>query len=132
MTLKSFKIAKIIVSIFVAITVVTAVGAANIFLALGGIIIGMIALLIARSRVKEIIVDERIMSASQKATQSTYAIVVMTMGFTSVLIMLFNTQNYFPYLESMALLFAYITIFIIVVYHISYRYFIHKTGGHDK
>lgn len=132
MKLKTFKIIKVITSIVVTIAVVSAVVMANIFLALTGIIIGMIILIITRTRVKEIIVDERVKSAGGKASQTTYVIAVLTMGWTSVLIMIFNTQNYFPYLESMALLFAYITIFLIVVYHISYRYFINKIGGHDK
>lgn len=132
MTLKNFKIVKILTSIFVTITVVLSVTVANIFLALVGIIIGMLILLVARNKTKEIMVDERIKSVGEKAAQSTYVIAVLTMGWTSILVMILNTRNYFPYLESTALIFAYITIFLIVVYHISYRYFINKTGGHDK
>lgn len=132
MTLKTFKIIRICTSVLVFAFMAAGLYFANIFVALVGVIIGMLIIWISKYRIKEIIVDERIRSASEKAARSAFIVAVFVMGWTSVLIMIFNIRNYFPYLESVALLFAYITIFLIVIYTISYYYFINKTGGNDK
>lgn len=116
---------------FVAITVALALAYANIFLALAGVIIGMLVMWIAKSRTKEIIVDERIMSASEKAGRMTYIIIVSVLGWTSVILMFLNQGHYFPYMESLALIFAYTCIFIIVIYSISYYFFLNRSGGKD-
>ena len=132
MTTKGFRNARIIILIFVAITVGLAMSQANIFLALAGIIIGMAFMWFVRKKTSGVLVDERMQNMSEKAGRLTYIISVSVTGWTSVILMLISRYGHFAYLESLGLIFAYTTLFIILVYTISYYYYLHEGGDYDK
>ena len=69
--------------------VLTAIGVAmNSFLIpLVGVSIGMIVIYLAKQRVKEIDVDERIILISQKASAATLALSIVTMSFTGLFLL---------------------------------------------
>ena len=80
-----------------------------------------------RSRAK-ITVDERNRRSGEKAASATYGIFAATIGISAVLLLLFSRRG-FLYLEAVGLVFAYLTLFLIALYAISYQFFNRKYGG---
>jgi uncharacterized membrane protein len=104
------------------------------FLALAGVLTGMLFMIIVRSKTK-IVTDEREKTIREKAAQATYAIFAPTIGIGSVLIILFTKGNLyfvkekFYFLESLGMVFAYLTLFLIALYAISYFFLNRRYGG---
>jgi hypothetical protein len=80
--------------------------------------------------------DEREVAVREKAAQLTYAIFAPTIGIGSFLLLLPSksglsifTKGEFAYLESLGMIFAYLTLFLIAIYAISFYYLNRKYGG---
>lgn len=104
-------------------------------LAAVGVVTGMLFLILVRSKAK-IKIDEREASVREKAAQATYAIFAPTLGIGAFLLLLPSNSNFsvlskgeFTYLESLGTIFAYLTLYLIVLYAISYHFFNRKYGG---
>lgn len=135
MNIKKYKQIRAAVALFVSLVVSISVVKDSYFLSLAGVLTGMIFLLLVRSKVK-ITIDEREKDIREKAAQFTYAIFAPTLGITSLLMMLPSSgalkvfaNGDFIYLESLGTVFAYLTLFLISIYAVSYHYLNKKYGG---
>ena len=72
--------------------------------------------------------DEREQTIRDKAASATYSIFAATIGISAVLLLLFSRRGYL-YLEAVGLVFAYLALFLIALYAVSYQYFNRKYGG---
>jgi len=135
MNRKHYKQIRVIISLFV-FAIVSLAGVGNSYLlALAGVLTGIVFLALVRSKVK-IKSDERESLIEEKAARLTYAIFTPTIGIGAVL-MLIPTQSglsvfsrgEFAYLESLGMVFAYLTLFLIAIYAISYHFLNKKYGG---
>jgi uncharacterized membrane protein len=123
------------VALFVGMIVSIATVKDSYLLAAAGVITGMIFMALVRSKAK-IKVDEREVTIRQKAAQLTYAIFAPTIGIGAFL-MLFPTSSKlsvfskgdFVYLESLGMIFAYLTLFLITIYALSYHFIGRRYGG---
>jgi uncharacterized membrane protein len=104
-------------------------------LAAVGTITGMIFMFLVRSRVK-ISTDERELTVQEKAAKLTYTIFAPTIGIGAFLLMIPSkgglsvfSRGEWLYIESLGMILAYLTLFLITIYAIAYHFFNHKYGG---
>jgi len=132
---KRYQQARVVVVFFIGAIVALAVAENSYLLATAGILIGMLFLILVKSKAK-IFVDEREATVREKAAQLTYAIFAPTIGIGAFL-MLFPSHSgldvfakgEFAYLESLGMVFAYLALFLIALYAISYFFLNRKYGG---
>lgn len=100
-----------------------------------GVVTGMIFLVLVRSKTKTTS-DERLESVKEKAALLTYSIITPTLGI-GAFIMLFPTlsrlsvfaKGDYVFLDSVGMIFAYLTFFMMAIYAISYYFLNRKYGG---
>ena len=127
---KRYKQIRIVIGLFSAVVVMVAVSLGNIFLAAGGVIIGMFFMVLARSKTNKII-DEREIIIREKAAQMAYAIFAPTIGLGSFLLIFLARDEHF-FLEAIGIVLAYLSLFLISLYTISFFFYNRKYGGDGK
>ena len=135
MNRKQYKKFRIIVAFFVAAIVSLATISSSYLLAFAGVLTGIIFMALVRSKAK-IQADEREITMREKAAQMTYAIFAPTIGIGAFLLLIPSYSGFsvfargeFAYLESLGMVFAYLTLFLIAIYAISYHFLSKKYGG---
>lgn len=124
------KILKIMVSVFLSALILLALLRAQHALAVLTAIAGLFFLTVVRSS-SGLIMDEREQSVREKAAQLTYIIFAPTLGLSALgLLILSHDSNFF--LESLGVILAYLTLFLITLYSISSFFFDRKYGGHGQ
>lgn len=126
MNIKTYRQIRALVAFFVAMIVSISVVQENQVLAFVAVITGMLFMILARSKAK-VVIDEREKTIREKAAQLTYAIFAPTIGIGSFLLISFGKNN--MYLESLGQVMAYLTLFLISLYAISYYFLNRKFGG---
>lgn len=132
MKAKRYKQIRALIAIFIALIVSAAINLDNYLLAVVAVVTGMIFLSLARTRTK-IIIDEREKTVREKAAQTAFSIFLPTIGLGSFFLFLLARKE-FLFIESLGIIFSYLTLFLISVYAISF-YFINKKyggGGSEK
>lgn len=132
---KKYNQLRVAVAFFVGIIVALAVSSNSYLLATIGVMTGMLFMGIVRAKTK-ISIDEREKTIREKAAHMTYAIFAPTIGIGAFLLLI-PYQNLSPvfvngefaYLESLGMVFAYLTLFMIAIYAISYHFLNRKYGG---
>ncbi len=135
MNSKKYRQIRTVIALFIGTIVAVAVIQNSYLLAAIGVLTGMLFLVLVRSRAK-IVVDEREKAVREKAAQLTYAIFAPTIGIGAFLLLIpYNdvspvfAKGEFVYLESLGMVFAYLTLFLIAIYAISYHFLNRKYGG---
>lgn len=130
MDIKRYKQLRILVVIYIIVTVSVASTTGNYLLAVIGLVTGMVFMRIVRAK-SNILVDEREVTLRQKAAHLTYAIFTPVIGLSSFFLLIFARDQYY-YLEALGLVLAYLTLFIIGLYALTYLYLNQQHGGdHD-
>jgi uncharacterized membrane protein len=127
MDMHRYQQARVAAFVFMAAVVAVSLLLNMWLLAAAGVLTGVLFLGLVRSRAK-ITVDEREQTIREKAASATYGIFAATIGISAVLLLLFARRG-FLYLEAVGLVFAYLTLFLIALYAISYQFFNRKYGG---
>ncbi len=132
---KKYNQIRVIVTLFVSAIVALAVTHHSYLLSIAGVLTGMVFMALARSKAK-IKVDEREAAIQEKAARLTYAIFAPTIGIGAFLLLVPSysgldvfAKGEFAYLESLGMVFAYLTLFLIAIYAISYHFLNRKYGG---
>lgn len=132
---KKYKQLRVAVAFFVGMIVSTAVLRDSYLLALTGVSTGMIFMVLVRSKAK-IRTDERELTIQEKAARMTYAIFAPTIGAIAFLLLFPSksglsvfSKGEWIYTESLGMIFAYLSLFLISIYAISYHFFNRKYGG---
>jgi len=137
MNIKKYRQIRVVTTFFIGFLVSMAVMQNSYTLAIIGVLTGMLFLTLVRSKAK-IVIDERERTIREKAAQMTYAIFAPTIGLGSFLILMFTSGKFPPakgefyYLESLGMVFAYLTLFLISLYAISYFFLNRKYGGGNE
>ncbi len=135
MNRKTYKQLRVAVAFFVGMIVSIAVSRDSYLLATVGVLTGMFFMFLVRSRVK-VTTDERELAVQEKSARMTYAIFTPTLGIASFLLLLLSrgglsvfSKGEWVFLESLGMIFAYLTLFLISIYAITYHFFNKKYGG---
>ncbi len=135
---KQYKQLRAIVALFVSAIVGLAVIRDSYLLATAGVLTGIVFMILVRSKVK-IRTDEREITIQEKAARMTYAIFAPTIGIAAFLLLLPSKGGFsifskgeWLYVESLGMVFAYLTLFLIAIYAISYHFFSRKYGGSNE
>lgn len=135
MTIKQYKQVRAMVAVFIGMLVSIATSTNSYLLASVAVGVGMLFLVMVRKQVK-IVVDEREKTIREKAAQLTYAIFAPTIGIGSFLLLLPYhkmasdvIREDFVYFEALGTILAYLTLFMIAIYAISYYFLNRQYGG---
>jgi uncharacterized membrane protein len=135
MNRKKYKQFRVAVAFFVGMIVSLAVARDSYLLAAAGVLTGMAFMILARTKAK-IRTDEREAVIQEKAARMTYAIFAPTIGIAAFLLLLPSkggisvfSKGEWLFTESLGMMFAYLTLFLIAIYAISYHFFNKKYGG---
>lgn len=135
MNRKQYRQLRLVIAFFVGAIVSLSLIRHSFLLATAGVITGVAFMLLVRSRA-HIRTDERELVVQEKAARMTYAIFAPTIGIVAFLLLLpsrggFNvfSQGEWLFTESLGMIFAYLSLFLITLYAISYHFFNQKLGG---
>lgn len=96
-------------------------------LAVGAVVIGMLLLYILKSRVNQVIEDERIYRISEKASRRTIQVVGTITALLGLTIIALSRNGYLD-LTEVGFSLAYFATVLLVVYMIFYAYYSKKMG----
>jgi len=132
---KKYRQLRVIVCFFVLAIVGLAAVRDSYLLSVAGVLTGMFFMALMRSKAK-LRTDERESTIQEKAARMTYAIFAPTIGIGAFLLLLPSkgelsvfSKGEWLYTESLGMIFAYLTFFLIAIYAISYHFFNRKYGG---
>ena len=135
---KKYNQFRAVVTLFVGMIVGISVVQGSYWLSIIGVLTGMVFMTLVRSKAK-IRMDEREVVVRQKAAQLTYAIFAPTIGLGAFLLLMISNNNLqvmangeFAYLESLGMILAYLALFMISLYAISFYYINRQYGGGDE
>lgn len=131
MTNKNYQLIRALIGCLIAGLVFVAVIKNNLYLAIFGILVGVLFMFLAKSSLKEVTIDERVVSVSGKASRATYMIVTFFLALVGLMTIFSSHNGGSLYEESIGTLLCYIAMLLIAVYSISYYFFNKKYGG-DK
>lgn len=127
MSIQNYQQIRKFTSLFIGAIVSVSVVQKSYLLAAAGVLTGMLFLALVRAKAK-VTVDEREKTVREKAAQMTYAIFAPTIAIASFFIIMFSRGEYF-YLEFLGMVLAYLALFLIALYAISYHFLNRKYGG---
>lgn len=135
---KKYRQIRAVVAAFVGIVVSVSAVKSSYLLALIGVVTGMLFLVFVRAKTK-ITVDEREKAIREKAANLTYAIFAPTIAIGSLILLIPSrggisvfSKGEFIYLDSLGIILAYLALFMIALYSISYFFLNRRYGGEDK
>ena len=118
-----YQMTRILISLSITAIVITAFVINNFYLAISGILIGMLFLSLARRKFKKVIVDERVISISGKASRASHIIVTVFLAALGLFFIFSGGGNGDIYLESLGIVLCYVSLLLITIYSISYYYY---------
>lgn len=124
-----FKWARLVIVALVAMTVSTAVSIANFYLALSGVLIGMLFMWLVRLRYRKVIVDERVNTVSGRAARMSYAITTMTLMVLSMFFIMSGKSSGQIYIEALGVVFGFTVLLAVALYSVSFHYYDKRYGG---
>lgn len=132
---KKYKRLRFLIILFVFLIVALAAYRNSYLLSLVGVLTAMLFMIVVRQKAK-IKTDERDKTVGEKAAKMAYAIFVPTLGISAVLFLFPSNSGWevfakgeFAYLESIGVVFAYLVMFLIILYTIAYYFFNRQYGG---
>lgn len=134
---KRYQQLRVAVSLFVGAIIGFSVMRDSFIMATIGVMTGMLFLAAAHAKTN-IRTDERERQVRMKAAQMTYAIFAPTIAIGAFLLLIPSKSGFsvfskgdFVYLESLGMVFAYLALFMIALYAISYHFINRQYGGSD-
>ncbi len=135
---KKYNQLRVVITLFISTIVGVAAVRGSYLLAAIGVFTGMIFLAFVRAQAK-IKTDEREVTIREKAAHLAYAIFAPTIGIGAFLLLVPSqsglsvfSRGEFAYLDSLGMVFAYLTLFLIAIYSISYHFLNKKYGGGEE
>ena len=135
MNIKKYKQVRLTAVLFIISIITVSIFLKLYFLTIIAIFTGIILLSFVHTNNKNLI-DERELSIQEKAADFTYSIFAPTIGIGALLLLIpihsgsvVFSNGEFLFLESLGTIFAYLTLFLIVLYSVSYFFLTKKFGG---
>ncbi|MFA5169575.1 MAG: DUF2178 domain-containing protein [Candidatus Paceibacterota bacterium] len=132
MSYKNFKVARMLMAMFIAMTVSIAVSIENVLLAVSAIGIGMISMVLIKRSVKEVLVDEMVKTIAGKSALMAYTITVPVLAFLSLILMFSNLSNRGSEMYNLGIILSYVALFNMAAYSLAYYYYQKKYGRDNE
>lgn len=133
MNLKTYRQIRVLVALFLGFLISLAISLDNFMLAAIAVAAGAAVILLVKSKVKDVVVDERVQLIGDKAARAAYSILSLVLGIGSLLLVLFGRMKESnAYLEGLGYILAYLAIFSIMTYSAAFWYFDRKYGSGGK
>lgn len=129
MNQRTFKKVRIGVVMFVAFVVSMAASMDNIYLALFGVLIGMLFMFLVKQKVSDVLYDERTTAVAGKAARMTYAIVTPILALLSLILMIVGRRIGDAGLETAGTILSYAMLLNVAVYALFFKLYTHEHGG---
>jgi len=124
---KKFKQYSMAITIAIGVIIGWSAIRGDLTIALAAIVIGMIILYLLKSRVKQVIEDERVYRISEKASRRTIQIVGTTTALVGLSLIGLSRSGYLE-LSEVGFSLAYFATALLMVYMIFYGYYSKKLG----
>lgn len=124
---KKFKLYGIVITVVVGFLVGLSAFRGEPIAAIIAVVIGMMLLYVLKSRVKQVIEDERVFKISEKASRRTIQVVGTTTAILGLSIMGLSSSGYLDLTEVGYALTVFATV-LLMVYMIFYGYYARKFG----
>lgn len=126
MNSKQYRQSRIVVVFLVSILVALASKLDLAILAIAAALTGFVFLLVVRFKHK-IVIDEREKTIREKAAQTAQAVFTPTLAIGALLMILFGQNSI--YILALGQIFAYLSLFQMLLYAISFHFYNHKYGA---
>lgn len=137
MSAKQYRQIRAVIAVFISLLVSVSVSIDSYLLAAAAVITGMVFMILVRSKAR-ITIDEREAAVREKAARWAYAIFTPTLGLGAFLMLIPThsglgvfAKGQWEFIESLGMIFAYLTLYLIGVYSVAF-YFINKKYGGDE
>ena len=124
---KKFKLYWLVITIVIGFVIGLSAFRGEPIIAIVAVVIGMILLYVLKSRVKQVIEDERIYKISEKASRRTIQVVGTTTAVLGLSILGLSRSGYLE-LAEVGYSLAYFAAVLLMVYMIFYGYYAKKFG----
>lgn len=124
---EKFKLYGFVITIVVGFVIGLSVFRGEIITAIVAVVVGMILLFMLKSRVKQVIEDERVYRISEKASRRTIQVVGVTIALLGLSILGLSKSGYLELFEVGYSLTCFATV-LLMVYMIFYWYYAKKFG----
>ncbi len=131
MDYKQYQKIRILIGLLIGTIVLVATIISNLYLAFAGVLIGVLFLSLVKRRLMEVVVDERVISISGRASQATYVIVTTVLAAIGLFFTFTANMHSNLSLELVGVIFCYIALLLIIIYSLSYYYFNKKYGADE-
>lgn len=124
---KQFQMIVFLIAMSLAAVLIVSFSTGNSALAISAFFAGAVSIYLCKTRLDEVIEDERIRQVSQKASWVTYQIVVLSFAVGgSVLIAM---RNDYPMYSELGYFMAYASCGVLVIYGLFYMFYNKEYGG---
>lgn len=129
MTVKQYRNSNKIIFFILAVSVIYSVWSGYTYIAFleVGLYMGVISLL--KTRVDGILADERQLQVAEKASRTSFNIMMPMLLLTSLALMSSAGREEWHYLKALGIIMSYVTALGVLIYLLTYWYFDKKTGG---
>lgn len=124
---KQFQIIVFLIAMSIATVLIFAFSRGNPALAVSAFFAGIVAIYLCKSRLDEVVEDERIRQVSQKASWVTYQIVVLSFAVGGSALIAMRNDN--PMYSDLGFFMAYASCGVLVLYGLLYMYYNRQYGG---
>ena len=128
---KTYQKFRILIMSFVSVLIAIAIINHNTYLAFSAVVVGMIFLVSVKTRMKEVVEDERTVSVGNQAARWSFNILI---GVLASLSIMFTSRSQPPetdYIESLGVILSYIVLFALAVYAMTFKYLNNRYGGRN-
>lgn len=119
-----YKHFRILIAMYVSIIVSSAATTQNAWLALFGVLSGMLVLALLRRKMQVRTSDEMLDEVAGKASRAAYGIILIVFALLSLLFTFTRDQS--GYISALGMIFSYLTLSMIAVYSIAFHFYQRK------
>ena len=128
MNRRQYALCGILITMALGAVIGWSISTENPFLALVAVIVAMALLYLCKTRVEEVLEDERIYRISEKASRRTFQVIILTIGLLGVVLITLGKGAFVEY-KQIGIILAFSVCALLILYLFFYGYY-SKRGLH--
>ncbi len=122
MNRRQYALCGILITMALGAVIGWSISTENPFLALVAVIVAMALLYLCKTRVEEVLEDERIYRISEKASRRTFQVIILTIGLLGVVLITLGKGAFVEY-KQIGLILAFSVCALLILYLFFYGYY---------